>query len=59
MVRLACDRCDRKGQYRKATLIAEYGEDVATPDLLHKIAKCPRRGAMGDACGVYYADLKR
>jgi hypothetical protein len=25
MVRLACTRCDRKGQYLKATLIEKYG----------------------------------
>ena len=24
-VRLACERCDRKGQYRKATLIERFG----------------------------------
>jgi hypothetical protein len=28
MVRLACTRCPRRGQYRVKTLIAEYGEDI-------------------------------
>jgi hypothetical protein len=58
MVRLACDRCERKGQYRYDTLIARYGPDVTMPDRRHLIAECPQRHAPGDACGVYYADLK-
>jgi hypothetical protein len=31
MVRVVCSRCDRKGQYRKETLIAQYGPDVTMP----------------------------
>jgi hypothetical protein len=27
MVRLACTKCERRGQYRKATLIERYGPD--------------------------------
>jgi hypothetical protein len=26
-VRLACNRCARRGQYRKATLLARFGPD--------------------------------
>jgi hypothetical protein len=58
MVRLACDLCPRKGQYRKVTLMARFGPDVKMLDLRHKIANCPRREASGDACGVYYANLR-
>jgi hypothetical protein len=58
MVRLACDHCPRRGQYRKETLLARFGGDVKMPDLRHLIAKCPRRNAPGQACGVYYADLR-
>jgi hypothetical protein len=58
MVRLACDLCPRRGQYRKDTLIARFGGDVLMPDLLDLIAECPRRSAPGQACGVYYADLR-
>ena len=57
MVRVICSRCDRKGQYRKETLIAQYGPDVTMPDLLHLIAKCERHGKLGDPCGVGYGDL--
>lgn len=56
-VRLACSRCSRKGQYRKETLIAEYGGDVRLPDLLVMIAKCERRGNASDPCGVVYSNL--
>jgi hypothetical protein len=41
MIRLICDKCGRKGQYRKATLVGKYGPDVVMPDLLRKIADCP------------------
>lgn len=57
MVRLACDLCPRRGQYRKETLVALFGGDILMPDLRHKIAQCPRFDAPGEACGVYYADL--
>jgi hypothetical protein len=38
MVRLACDLCPRRGQYRKETLIARFGGDVLMPDVRHLIA---------------------
>jgi hypothetical protein len=43
MVRLACDLCPRRGQYRKETLIARFGGDVLMPDVRHLIAQCPRK----------------
>ena len=42
MVRLACDRCGRMGQYWKDKLIVQFGPDIALPDLRHEIAKCER-----------------
>jgi hypothetical protein len=57
MVHLACSRCTRKGQYRKTTLIEEYGGNITLPDLRHLIGKCERDGKLGDACGIYYVDL--
>jgi hypothetical protein len=33
MVRLACSRCPRKGQYRKATLLERFGPDQNMVDL--------------------------
>jgi hypothetical protein len=49
MVRLACDYCPRKGQYRKETLLARFGGDVLMPDVRHLIAECPRKDAPGAA----------
>ena len=33
LVRLACGRCDRRGQYRKAGLLEKYGGDIGLPEL--------------------------
>ena len=57
IVRLACTRCDRKGHYRKSTLIKRYGPDITGPDLLTEVADCPNRRSLGGACGVMYPDL--
>jgi hypothetical protein len=54
MVRLVCDLCARRGQYRKETLIARFSGDVLMPAVRHLIAQCPRKDAPGQACGVYY-----
>ena len=59
MVRLACTKCERRGQYRKATLIARYGPDKNMVDLrLELAAGCPKIEAnkVMDLCGVYYPD---
>jgi hypothetical protein len=46
MVRLACIRRERRGQYCKATLIERYGADQKTVDLLTIIwADCSRQQA--------------
>jgi hypothetical protein len=47
MVRLACDYCPRRGQYRKETLLARFGGEVLMPDVRHLIAQCPRKDAPG------------
>jgi hypothetical protein len=38
MVRLACTKCERRGQYRKATLIERYGPDKNLIDLRLELA---------------------
>jgi hypothetical protein len=58
IVRLACSRCPRKGQYRKAALMVRFGKDITLAELRHEIAKCERQGKRGAACGVYYVDLR-
>jgi len=56
-LKLRCDRCGRRGQYRINTLITRYGADRKLPDLLNDIAQCPKLHALGnDGCGVLYAE---
>jgi hypothetical protein len=59
LVRLACTKCSRRGQYRRDHLIADHGADIAMPGLRHVLARCERRGKLGDTCGVFYPDLMR
>ena len=57
MVRLVCKLCDRKGQYRKETLLDQYGPDISLQDLLFLIANCERRRHPGGQCAARYGDL--
>jgi hypothetical protein len=61
VVRVACEKCGRAGQYRRATLIARFGSNIPLPDLRFEIASdCPRAAEprLGtDACGIVYPDL--
>ena len=57
LVRLACEKCDRSGQYRKRTLIERFGADIRLPDLREEIARCDRARKMHDACRVHYVGL--
>jgi hypothetical protein len=41
MVRLVCDKCGRRGQYRIDRLLERYGPDIAMPDLRHELAQMP------------------
>jgi hypothetical protein len=53
IVRLACTKCDRRGQYRKATLIERYGADANLVDLrLILAADCPRVRIWRERAGV-------
>ena len=59
MVRLACTKCDRRGQYRKATLLERYGSDQEHGRPAARLAAdCPKiaTGKIMDLCGVYYPD---
>ena len=59
MIRVACRKCDRRGQYRRSSLVALCGPTAPLPDVLAQRAHdCPRRGAIGnEACGAYFPDL--
>jgi hypothetical protein len=56
MVRLICDKCGRRGQYRVDRLLERYGPDIAMPDLRHELAQCPYRRDMCNPCQVKYVD---
>ena len=56
MVRLVCDKCGRRGQYRIDRLLEQYGADIAMPDLRHELAQCPHRRDMSNPCQVKYVD---
>jgi hypothetical protein len=62
IVRIACLRCDRAGQYRLAGLVERFGPAAGLPDVLWTLsADCPRLGVgqFGDPCGAHYPDLNR
>jgi hypothetical protein len=59
VVRLACDRCDRRGQYRRSTLVTLFGADASLPDVLNDLARCPNAKNASDPCGAHYPDLAR
>jgi hypothetical protein len=53
LVRLACTKCDRRGQYRKATLIERYGPDANMVDLRLVLASgCAKIAAGKDVDGA-------
>ncbi len=60
VVRIDCQRCERAGRYRLASLVARFGPGAAMPDVLAVLARdCPRRGAerFSDPCGAGFPDL--
>ena len=62
VLRVACRKCDRSGQYRVAKLIERYGPDTKLVDWKDEItAGCPKRAsdraAMLDLCGAWFPDL--
>jgi hypothetical protein len=59
LIRVSCEKCGRRGQLRASTLVQRYGAQTAMPDLLCKIADCPRYTTLNDPCGAIYPDLVR
>jgi hypothetical protein len=53
-VSITCDRCDIAGTFATDEILAFYGPDIAMQDLRHRLAQCPRRDRLGEACGVSY-----
>jgi hypothetical protein len=60
VVRLACTKCERRGQYRKSTLIERFGPNYGLVSMRLDLAKgCPKivENSINDLCGVMYPDL--
>jgi len=60
VLRVECDKCGRKGQYRLDRLIEQYGIDAKLFDWEPE-ADCPRKQAknLNDICGVRCPDLSK
>jgi hypothetical protein len=58
---VACSRCERKGRYRVAKLVADFGQDFPMTDLGSELSACPRLSAAAhhDRCDVYFPELPR
>lgn len=62
VLRVACDKCARKGRYSITRLIEQRGRDAKVLDLLAEItADCPKKqaGNMSDQCAARCPDLPR
>jgi hypothetical protein len=63
MLRVACSKCERRGQYRVAQLIERHGRDAKLVDWKEETtADCPKRAnrlAVTDLSGAYFPDLAR
>lgn len=58
-IEVACSRCDRKGRYQLARLVAAYGPEFPMTDLGAELAVCPRRevASHGERCDVFFPNL--
>jgi hypothetical protein len=57
---VACTRCERRGRYRLARLLAEHGADMKLPDLAQRLAAdCPnaKAVALNERCAVVFPQL--
>jgi hypothetical protein len=62
VLRVACEKCGRMGQYRVDQLTTRLGPDAMLTNYLDELtADCPRKQSTGlaDACGARYLDLTK
>jgi hypothetical protein len=62
VLRITCEKCGRRGQYRVDRLIARYGIDAKINEWSSEVtADCPRKIANNhyDPCGAIRPDLPR
>jgi len=55
---LACSKCEWKGAFSRAELLAMYGAECPLPTLLNHLAMpgCSKINTHWDRCGVYYVN---
>lgn len=61
LVRLRCNVCDRRGQYRLARLAQAFGAEIALDEMVNRLSRdCPWRldpRRRGGGCGAFLPDL--
>jgi hypothetical protein len=56
MVRLACSKCERRGQYQTAKLIERFGPELMMCSLAFHLFECAKRKNYSDYCGFYFPE---
>jgi hypothetical protein len=58
---VACSRCERRGHFQLARLVARFGSDFPMTDLGDRLASCPHRNAadFGQRCDVHFPGLAK
>jgi hypothetical protein len=53
---VACASCGRRGRFAVSRLLEKYGDDIAMPDLLPELTKCPKWKSVSiyDRCKATY-----
>jgi CO dehydrogenase/acetyl-CoA synthase alpha subunit len=56
---VACTGCSRRGRYRLAQLVEQFGADFPMTDLGPELAVCTNRSATshGERCDVYFPGM--
>jgi len=56
---IACSRCERRGKYQLARLVARFGPDFPMTDIGAELADCPNRAVTshGKRCDVFFPGL--
>jgi hypothetical protein len=57
VIRVACDRCDRRGRYRRPSLVEQFGAGAALPNVHCGLANWQRARNASDPNGAHYPDL--
>lgn len=52
LFKIVCEPCKRVGRYRRETLLARFGPDECLPEVIARLANCPKRGSYHDGCRV-------